>query len=330
MKNLIFFLFLASLASFTFAHEPDGLPDYKAKLTGSWQARAWDGKLYEHWYQAKDGHMQANVIYVEEGDTSYKAITRIEQVGHSLVLINIIEGSATKIFTSSEWTNDKIVFTNPEYSNPRKVEYDFTATIGFRRTISGTEEGESSTTTFNFTPQAMTALPYREIPPYPDTYNACTVTARMVDGLGFRYYWATEGLRPEDLGYKPSHDARTSNETLDHIYGLTSVLLNSVKQQPNIRSGEHAEMSFAEKRKKTLEMLAEASRILKASDPAEMENFNLIFKSGEQESSYPFWHQLNGPLADALWHCGQIVSMRRASGNPFNGKASLFSGKLRE
>ena len=70
--------------------------------------------------------------------------------------------------------------------------------------------------------------------------------------------------------------------------------------------------------------------MLKKSKPEDMENFNLVFKSGERESSFPFWHQLNGPLADALWHCGQIVSMRRASGNPFNGKASVFTGKLRE
>ena len=42
------------------------------------------------------------------------------------------------------------------------------------------------------------------------------------------------------------------------------------------------------------------------------------------------WNQINGPIADALWHCGQVVSFRRASGNPYNSKASLFTGKLRE
>ena len=45
-------------------------------------------------------------------------------------------------------------------------------------------------------------LPYYEIPDYPSAYNASTVVARMIDGLGFRYYWATEGLREEDLNYK--------------------------------------------------------------------------------------------------------------------------------
>jgi hypothetical protein len=48
------------------------------------------------------------------------------------------------------------------------------------------------------------------------------------------------------------------------------------------------------------------------------------------ENEFPFWNQLNGPIADALWHCGQVISFRRSSGNPYNSKASVFSGKVRE
>ena len=61
----------------------------------------------------------------------------------------------------------------------------------------------------------------REIPEAPEAYSAATVAARMVEGLGFRFYWATEGLRPEDLAYKPSEEARTTEETINHIYGLS-------------------------------------------------------------------------------------------------------------
>ena len=53
-------------------------------------------------------------------------------------------------------------------------------------------------------------LPYYEIPAYPEVYSQGTVTARMIDGLGFRYYWATEGLREVDLKFKPNDEARTS------------------------------------------------------------------------------------------------------------------------
>jgi hypothetical protein len=178
--------------------------------------------------------------------------------------------------------------------------------------------------------QDNTELPYKSIPDYPNEFNACTVVARMVDGLGFRYYWATEGLRDEDLQFKPSEEARTSAETLEHIYGLCSVVLNSVKKAPNIRPSEQLEMTFDERRKATLSFLKEASDILKSSNPKEMEEFNIVFQRGETSSEFPFWNQLNGPLADALWHVGQVVSMRRSSGNPFNSKVSVFSGNVRE
>ena len=177
---------------------------------------------------------------------------------------------------------------------------------------------------------ASDELPYHQIPDYPDTYNAATVSARMVDGLGFRYYWATEGLRPEDLQYRPSESSRTCDETLDHLYGLVSVVLNSVKKLPNVGSNDLSELTFEEKRGETLRKIKEASDILKSSDPSEIEDFKIIFQRGDTKNEFPFWNQLNGPLADALWHTGQIVLLRRASGKPFNSKASVFAGKLRE
>ncbi|MBK9491022.1 MAG: hypothetical protein IPO07_21175 [Haliscomenobacter sp.] len=96
-------------------------------------------------------------------------------------------------------------------------------------------------------------LPYREIPDYPETYTASSVAARMIDGLGFRFYWATEGLRPEDLAFRPTPEARSSEETIDHIMGLTNMILNALKNQPNVRSGEETSaLTFEVKRKKNL------------------------------------------------------------------------------
>ena len=67
-------------------------------------------------------------------------------------------------------------------------------------------------------------LPYYEIQDQAIDYTAGSASARMVDGLGFRYYWATEGLREKDLNYKASESGRTSAETIDHIYGLTRMI----------------------------------------------------------------------------------------------------------
>ena len=173
-------------------------------------------------------------------------------------------------------------------------------------------------------------LPYYEIPEYPDTYTATSVVARMVDGLGFRYYWATEGLRDEDLAFKPSIEARTTEETLEHIYGLVDVILNSVKEQPNTGNASNDAMDFTTMRQLTLEKIKATSDILKNSDPDQLSDFKIVFQRGEATTEYPFWNQINGPIADALWHVGQVVTFRRSSGNPITSNVSFLNGKVRK
>ncbi len=171
-------------------------------------------------------------------------------------------------------------------------------------------------------------LPYYEIPEYPEIYTAGTVAARMVDGLGFRYYWATEGLREEDLAFKPNEDARTTAATLDHIYGLTNVIKNATLKQPNIEGQAEPELTFTEKRKKTLENIKTAADILRTCK--DLTEFKMIFKNSKGAFEYPFWNEINGPIADAIWHCGQVVLLRRSSGNPFDPKVSVLRGKKME
>jgi hypothetical protein len=161
-------------------------------------------------------------------------------------------------------------------------------------------------------------LPYYEIPEHADSYTAGSAASRMLDGLGFRYYWATEGLRVEDLAYKPSESGRTSAETIDHLYGLSNFILNSISTEKSNDKDEV--LTFIEKRKQTLLNIKKASEVLRTVDDV----------SQFDNDRFPFWNIINGPISDALWHCGQVVMLRRASGNPFNSKVNVFSGKLRE
>lgn len=171
-------------------------------------------------------------------------------------------------------------------------------------------------------------LPYYEIPAYPETYTAGTVAARILDGLGFRYYWATEGLRKEDLSYKPSAEARSTEETLVHIYQLTWAIANTAKKLPV--EFNPPKFSFEELRRKTLENIKTASDILKATKENDLNETKMIFKRPTGTSEFPFWNLLNGPIDDALWHVGQVVSFRRSSGNPFSSNANVLVGKLVE
>lgn len=169
------------------------------------------------------------------------------------------------------------------------------------------------------------ALPYSEIPDYPETYTPGTVVSRMIDGLGFRYYWATENLRETDLDFRPGADSRSVEETLDHILGLSRIILNSALQRPNDRSTSSGEtLSFAEKRSQTLLNLEQASLVFLKTNT--LEDHAVVFKNAEGEAKFPFWNQINGPIADALWHCGQIVSLRRQAGNPFPEGVNVFTG----
>ena len=136
-------------------------------------------------------------------------------------------------------------------------------------------------------------LPYYQIPDAPEKFTAETVAARMVDGLGYRYYWATEGLRPEDLAFKPSEKGRTVSETLDHILGLTKVVANGTSSTPNIRGGEREELTFEEKRKRTLENIKRASDNFRNAEEGAMENMTIIFQRDDTSSEYPFWNLIN-------------------------------------
>ena len=105
------------------------------------------------------------------------------------------------------------------------------------------------------------------------------------------------------------------------------MILNTALNLP-IEKKSTEGMGFKEIREKTLFNLKEASDIFKRT-----KNFNdhtIVFLRNSEKVEYPFWNQLNGPIEDAVWHCGQIVAFRRASGNTISKKISVFTGKVRE
>lgn len=168
-------------------------------------------------------------------------------------------------------------------------------------------------------------LPYYEIPAYPESYSAANVLARTIDGLGYRYHWATKGLTETDLNYKPSEDGRSAAETLDHLYGLASMIENSIAGNPNVRPSPASPTNWDIKRKATLDKIKSASDQLKAMD--NLEGLKITFQRGENTSDMQFWHIMNGPLADAIYHVGQIVVFRRSSGNPMHPGVNVFMGR---
>lgn len=173
-------------------------------------------------------------------------------------------------------------------------------------------------------------LPYYNIPEAAKAPTGGAVLSRLLDGLGFRYRWATEGLRPEDLAYQPTEEARSAIQTLEHIHGLTVVILNTAQKKANVRPSPEKEWTFEALRKSTLLNIKEASDLFKVVEDGALLSYQITFKRGEQTSQIPLWNLINGPIADAINHVGQVVSFRRTSGNPQPSGVNVFMGTKKE
>ncbi|MBX7125969.1 MAG: hypothetical protein K1X47_09770 [Cyclobacteriaceae bacterium] len=173
-------------------------------------------------------------------------------------------------------------------------------------------------------------LPYREMPPAPSEYNGHNVAARLIDGMGFRYYWATEGLRPENLAFKPTKESRTVLETAEHIHELSVIILHSVQGVPNRMESPIEKMDYERLRRETLENLKSAADLLRKSQDFQLQDYNMVFSRGKQKQTFNFFNEISGPVSDALWHIGQVVTLRRQSGNPITDKLNFLDGKLME
>ncbi|MHC4608218.1 MAG: hypothetical protein ACYTAF_15015 [Planctomycetota bacterium] len=78
---------------------------------------------------------------------------------------------------------------------------------------------------------------FRQIPDPPPKITAGTAIARMLDGLGFRLHWATEGLGPDEYGFRAAQEQMSISEVLFHVWGLAAWIGKSldgtVREKPD-------------------------------------------------------------------------------------------------
>lgn len=120
------------------------------RIVGEWTSTAWDGELHEDWKLGANGEIWQDAIYVEEDVVLYEATNKIEVVNNELILSTIVKGGNPKIFKASLILDDEIVFENSDYNHPSKVVYKFVDDNRFIRTISGQEQGQARSHTFQF------------------------------------------------------------------------------------------------------------------------------------------------------------------------------------
>lgn len=159
-----------------------------------------------------------------------------------------------------------------------------------------------------------------EIEPPPSELTGAAVLCRMVDGLAFRYHWATEALRDEDYEFRPGPESMSLRQLLKHVLQLAFMIQQVAENAPKRERfrGEDPD----EVRARTLGALERARRRLETLRDDEVGEHRIVRRDG---SYFPVWNIMNGPLADALTHVGQINAWRRLSGNP-QPAVDVFAG----
>ncbi len=173
---------------------------------------------------------------------------------------------------------------------------------------------------------AQQQLPFSSIPKAPEKVTAGTTLARMVQGVGFRYHWATHELKEDDLKYRPRPEAQSALETLQHIYSLALVIKNTTVNETNVRPETERFDDYTTLRKETLKLLEEATENLLHASAADIAKMEVVFERQGKRSHFPVWNLINGPIEDVIYHTGQIVSFRRTSGNPIPKGVNVFLG----
>ncbi len=140
-------------------------------------------------------------------------------------------------------------------------------------------------------------MPFYCVTGYPEKVNAPNIIVRMVDGLGFRFAWATEGLDEADYAFAPGEGCNSLGWMVRHIWGLTNWI------HMHVIGGQSARPeSLCAQRNHALEMLWGLRNHFARMTDEEL----AAIRVGE----HPFWHMINGPMSDALTHVGQIRYVR--------------------
>ncbi len=159
----------------------------------------------------------------------------------------------------------------------------------------------------------MTDKNFSSIEEVPEEISTVNVICRMLDGLGFRFYWVTEGMTKEQYYFKPDYEYHGISELVSHIWDLVNWMHTGLFDEEVERPE-----SIIDQRNHILEIIEKLRDRFQNMSPEDLDNVSL--------NGLPFWNLINGPIADALSHVGEISVLRSLAGYP-NKKAQFFSGK---
>ena len=127
----------------------------------------------------------------------------------------------------------------------------------------------------------------------------------------------------ENLKYRICESARSIRETLEHIVNMVEYAFTGKTftiPEPAV------DLAFPELRRATLQRIQAISEQLKAFDAKDFEARMAHFLVEGQEHAFPFWNTINGTNVGCAKHVGQLVSFRRAAGNPIDPGVHVYIG----
>ena len=143
---------------------------------------------------------------------------------------------------------------------------------------------------------------FRDINSYPEQMSSSALMCRIVDGIGFRYYWATFDLTESTYNFKPGIDRWSIYDTLAHIWDTADWISRSLGLEKNFKPVESLEL-----RNSILEMYYAIRMCFHNMDDNTLKSITI--------NKAPFWNLINGSLEDMLSHVGAIDNMRRTDGD---------------
>ena len=161
---------------------------------------------------------------------------------------------------------------------------------------------------------------YQALPDPPERVNSPGIMKRLIDGLAFRYRCATDDLNSNEVIFRPVESSWNIEEVNNHIFHLVRLTAKALDVEYQKMTEDK---SFYGYRNQTLLILYRIASALENMDDQMLAQKKVYLRRTETE--YSFWYLINGFIADAISHVGQINSWRRMAGNPV-GRISPFTG----
>ena len=120
-------------------------------LLGNWENKMTEGNLSESWEKKDDSTFVGHSYFIKEKDTiSFESIELLQK-GDAIFYIPTVKGQnkdkpiTFKLTTS---TDNQFIFENPTHDYPQKIVYKKAGPNDLIATISGTQQGKTSTESY--------------------------------------------------------------------------------------------------------------------------------------------------------------------------------------